>query len=157
MLFKLNLISSNLLIGVWLLQCFSEPSLIKCWVMMVLLFHIWVISSNSPEINNQESTMHFITRVSRFFDNNFVTLSWIANRFQHNVYVFHSYVILSSHTTFLNYSTNKFTLVNNSLLSQIVALEHSLRHVHTCIQPTCVVDRDAIRHHVHFVVSFKLP
>ena len=32
------------------------------------------------------STMHFITRVSRFFDNNFVTLSWIANRFQHNVF-----------------------------------------------------------------------
>ena len=26
-----------------------------------------------------------------------------------------------------------------------------------CIQPTLVVDRDAIRHHVHFVVAFKLP
>ena len=26
-------------------------------------------------------TMHFITRVCRFFDNNFVTLSWIAIRF----------------------------------------------------------------------------
>ena len=49
------------------------------------------------------------------------------------------------------------TLVNNSLLSRIVALEHSLRHVRRCIQPTRVVDRDAIRHHVHFVVAFKLP
>ena len=98
--------------------------------------------------------MHFITRVSRFFDNNFVTLSWIANRIQHSF--LHPYVIFSSHTTFLNYSTNEFTLVNNSLLSQIVALEHSLRHIRTCIQPTSVVDRDAKRHHVHFVVAFKL-
>ena len=68
------------------------------------------------------TTMHFITRVSRFFDNNFVTLSWITIRFQHNFFL-HPYVIFSSHTTFLNYSTNEFTLVNNSLLSQIVALE----------------------------------
>ena len=28
----------------------------------------------------------FITRVSRFFDNDFVTLSWIAIRFQHNFF-----------------------------------------------------------------------
>ena len=100
--------------------------------------------------------MHFITRVSRFFDNNFVTLSWIANKFQHNVFL-HPYVIFNSHATFLSYSTNEFTLVNNSLLSQIVALEHLLGHVRTCIQPTRVVDRDAIRHRVYFVVAFKLP
>ena len=101
--------------------------------------------------------MHFITRVSRFFDNNFVTLSWIANRFQHNVFFLHPCVIFRLHITFLDYSTNEFTLVNNSFLNQIVALEHSLRHVRTCIQPTRVVDRDAIRHHVHFMVAFKLP
>ena len=131
------------------------------------------------QVIQQLRTMHFITRVSRFFDNNFVTLSWIAIIFQHNFFtslrniqfiyrifndftneftlmdlmIFHDsrprirIKLSSSKFTYhiLNYSTNEFTLVNNSLLSQIVALEHSLRHVRTCIKPTRVVDRDAIR------------
>ena len=53
------------------------------------------------------TTMTFITRVSRVFDNNFVTRSWIAIRFQ---YIFlHPCVIYSSYTPFFNDFTNEFT------------------------------------------------
>ena len=56
-------------------------------------FYIWSKKVGNPTVGPLRSTdelvistMHFITRVSRFFDNNFVTLSWIAIRFQHNFF-----------------------------------------------------------------------
>ena len=47
------------------------------------------------------TTMHIITRVSRFFDNNFVTLSWIAIRFQHNFFTSQRNIPHFSYTPFL--------------------------------------------------------
>ena len=54
--------------------------------------------------------MHFITRVSRFFDNNVVTLSWIAIRFQHNVFTSLRNIQFIFHI--FNDFTNEFTPMN---------------------------------------------
>ena len=67
----------------------------------------------------------FHGRVTLFFANNSLTQCRITMEFLHNFFLNHE-VIFSSHAMVINTSTKEFTLVNNAIPSQGIAIEYFL-------------------------------
>ena len=66
--------------------------------------------------------MYFIGRLTLFFANNSLTECRITMEFSHTF--LDPKLIFSSKTMFINASTMKFTLVNNSIASYDIAFKH---------------------------------